>query len=170
MIPAEYIGPYGGSNVFSLALLVLAIKWPRPTRYLFVLVFVAAGMFNTYTALTQPELYLNYAELAVLDIYRKFIDGLFSDYTQTFVLLIAAGQLTVGACLLGSGNLLSLGVAGGIVFFVAICPLGLGSAFPMPLVLAIALLVMKRRLQKQLPPSIETGEDIYDDRTRRKTQ
>jgi len=54
MIPAEYVGPYLGSNIVSAALVLAAMKWPRLTHVLFVLIFPAAGLFNIYTVLTQP--------------------------------------------------------------------------------------------------------------------
>ena len=111
-----------------------------------MLIFVAAGLFNTYTAITQPDVYLDYHDMAVLDVYRRFINGFFSEYTQAIVLSIALGQLSVGALLTGSGHLLRMGVAGGVIFFIAITPLGVGSAFPATLLMAVALIVMQRRL------------------------
>lgn len=146
MIPREFLGPYLGSNIISTGLVFAAVKWPRLTRVPFVLIFVAAGLFNTYTAHTQPDVYLDYGDMAVLDVYRRFIDGFFSEYTQAIVLAIAVGQLSVGALLTGSGHLLRMGVAGGVIFFIAIAPLGVGSAFPATLLVAVALIVMQWRL------------------------
>lgn len=150
MIPPEYLGPYIGSNIVSAALLLSAFKWPRLTRVLFVLIFLAAGLFNMYTALTRPEEYLGYGEMAVLELYRHFIYGFFSEHTQAIVLVIASGQLCVSALLTGSGHLLRLGVAGGVIFLIAITPLGIGSAFPATLLMAAALIVMQRRLVQGL--------------------
>ena len=50
----------------------------------------------------QPEVYLDYANMAVLNCYRDFINGPFRANTQTFVFLIAAGQMFVGALLITS--------------------------------------------------------------------
>jgi hypothetical protein len=146
MISREFLGPYLGTNIVSAALVFSAIKWPRLTRVLFVVIFVAAGLFNTYTALTQPDVYLDYGDMAVLDVYRQFINGFFSEHTQAIVLAIALGQLSVGALLTGGGHPLRMGVAGGVIFFIAITPLGVGSAFPATLLMAVALIVMQRRL------------------------
>jgi hypothetical protein len=146
MIPREFLGPYLGFNIVSAGLVFAAFKWPRLTRVLFVLIFVAAGLFNTYTALTQPEAYLDYGDMAVLDVYRRFIDGFFSEHTQAIVLAIALGQLSVGALLTGNVHLVRMGVAGGVIFFIAITPLGVGSAFPATLLMAVALIVMQWRL------------------------
>lgn len=143
-MPADYLAPILVSNAVAAGMILLAIKWPRVARGLVVFVFLAAGAFNTYTALTQPESYLNYANWAVLDVYRNFISGPFAANTQLFVLVIAAGQLAVAALLTRSGRVFNLGIAGGIVFFVAIAPLGIGSAFPSTLLMALALIILHR--------------------------
>ena len=152
MIPQEFLLPYLVTNIISAALLFAAFKWPRLTRVLFVLIFTAAGLFNIYTAITEPQVYQTYKELAVLAIYRNFIDGFFSEHTQLIIIIIAVGQLCVGALLVGSGRLLRMGVIGGIIFLVAIAPLGFGSAFPATLLMVGALFISQLRIirkQKQ---------------------
>ncbi len=146
MLPSEFLGPYLGSNIISAALVVAAAKWPRVTRVLFVIIFLVAGIFNAYTAITEPEAYLMYADMAVLDVYRNFITGLFSSHTEVIVLAIALGQLGVAALLCGDNRFLKIGVVGGAIFFVAIIPLGVGSAFPASLLMAISIVLMWRRL------------------------
>ena len=47
MIPREFLGAVIGSNVVSLGLVLLAIRWPRLARVLFALIFllvVLAGL------------------------------------------------------------------------------------------------------------------------------
>ncbi|MBC7339277.1 MAG: hypothetical protein H5U04_05385 [Firmicutes bacterium] len=119
MIPREFLGAVIGSNVVSLGLVLLAIRWPRLARVLFALIFLGAGVFNLTMAVRDPEVYLVYARWAV-DFYRRF---------------------------------LWLGVAGGIVFLLAIAPLGVGSAFPSTLLMAVALYLMWRRLGGRRLPS-----------------
>ncbi len=146
MLSSEFLGPYLGSNIISATLVVAAVKWPRVTRALFVTIFLSAGVFNAYTAITEPEAYLMYADMAVLDVYRNFITGFFSGHTEIIVFAIAIGQLGVAALLCGGNRFLTIGVGGGVMFFVAIMPLGVGSAFPASLLLAIAIVLMWRRL------------------------
>jgi hypothetical protein len=148
-IPPKYLGPYIGSNIVAIGLLVVAAKWPKVARALFILIFLAACIVNAFTVLTQPEAYLMYGETAVVQAYRDFIYGPFSQYTAAFVLAIAIGQLAVAALLVGKGILLRLGVIGGIIFLTAIAPLGVGSAFPFSLFAIAALLVMYRKLSRQ---------------------
>ncbi len=153
MISSEILGPYLVSNLFSVALATVAFKWPRLSRFLFVAIFVAAGFFNAFMALTEPEAYLSYADMAILNSYRSFIAGFFFFFSRFFVLSIALGQLLVAVLLCGGKNFLRLGVTGGIMFFLAIMPLGLGSAFPASLILAIALFLMWHRLVRNRPES-----------------
>ena len=144
-IPPHFLGPYIGSNVVAFALLVAAYRWPRVSRILFVVLFLGAGAFNIATAITDPEAYMVYADLALLDVYRDFIRGFFADRITVLVGAIAVCQLAIAGLLAGSGWLLKAGAAGGIIFFVAIAPLGVGSAFPSTLLLATALAVLARR-------------------------
>ena len=151
MIQPEYLGPYIGSNVIAVALIVVAVLRPKIARAIFALIFLAAGAFNAYTALTQPEAYLAYGELTFFPFYRDFIDGVFSSYTAIFVLAIAAGQLIVGILLATASRniLLTLGVIGAIIFLTAIAPLGIGSAFPFSIFAITALVVMALKLRRQ---------------------
>jgi hypothetical protein len=143
--PPEYLRPILIINAVSVGLILLALKWPRLTRAVFAVIFFAASLFNFYTAFTNPAVYLDYAGMAALDLYRDFINGPFRAHTQTFVFLIAAGQMFVGALLTQKGFLSRLGVVGGVLFFVAIAPLGIGSAFPSTLLMAAALLITNRQ-------------------------
>ena len=146
-IPPEVLGPYIGSNVVAIALLLVAALWPKVARVLFVVIFFAAGIFNAYTVITEPMAYVEgYGELAVLKLYQDFIYGVFSQYTIAFVLAIAVGQIAVGGLLLAKRPLLTLGVIGGTIFLAAIAPLGVGSAFPFSVFAIAALVVMYRRL------------------------
>ena len=152
MIHQEFLLPYLVTNIISAALVFLAFRWPRLTRVLFVLIFAGAGLFNIYTAITEPSVYQTYKELAVLAFYRNFIDGFFSEHAQLIILIIAVGQLSVGTLLIGNGRLLNMGVIGGTIFLVAIAPLGFGSAFPETLLMVGALFITQWRLirvQKQ---------------------
>lgn len=144
---AEYLGPFIVANIVALLFLAAAINLTRLARVLFVILFLAAGVFNIYTAFTKPQAYLVFGDLAILDVYRNFVHGFFSEHTRGIVVAIATGQLALAALLSTSGRLLRLGAAGAVVFFVAISPLGAGSAFPAPLLLAAAIIVMLQREQ-----------------------
>ncbi|HET9985916.1 MAG TPA: hypothetical protein VFQ38_20120 [Longimicrobiales bacterium] len=148
MIPREDAVPLAVSNGVAFALLGVAVRWPRVARRLFVLLFSGASIFNALTALRDPQIYVRaFGPLAVLEAYRAFISGPFSRHAQAIVLAIAAGQLAVAALLAAGGRYRRLGAVGAVVFLLAITPLGLGSAFPFPLIAIVAILVMDRRLE-----------------------
>ena len=101
-----------------------------------------------YSGITNPEAYVNtYGPLAI-DLYQKIIYGVFSSYASLFVILIALGQLLVGIFLLQKRTLFKLGILGGITFLISISPLGIGSAFPFPLLMSISLILLHIRHKK----------------------
>jgi hypothetical protein len=142
-----FLAPWIVSNAIALLLLIAALPWARFVRWSFVVIFLAAGIFNTYTAFTEPGVYLDYAERTFLPFYRDFILGSFSQYTTAYVVAIAVGQLTVAILLALPRRFLQLGVVGGTVFLIAIAPLGVGSAFPCTLIMTAALWVMLGKLR-----------------------
>ena len=148
-VPSEWLGPYIGSNLFSILLSVVAALRPRVSRWVFVLMFLAAGIVNISTAIQQPWVYLDYGQSALPELYRSFIYGFFSQHTQPIVLAIATGKLIVGVLLITRGWLFGLGVLGGIIFLVAIAPIGVFSGFPATLIMAAALFVTWRRLPQR---------------------
>ena len=142
----DFLVPYIISNVFSLALIFVCYKWPKVGKIAWGVIFFAAGAFNIFTALTNPSIYVQaYGTSAVLPLYRDFIYGLFSRHTALFVTLIGAGQMTTAALLLLSDRSFPFGILGGILFLLAITPLGLGSAFPSTLLMAVSLVLLWRR-------------------------
>jgi hypothetical protein len=152
-IPPDVIGPYIASNAFGVLGIICAWFWPRPTRALFAALFFGASLVNGWTALAQPGVYLTFSAGA-MGWYRDFIDGQFSQNPALFVFAIAAGQLAVGICLAVGGRLLRWGVLGGVVFLVAIAPLGFtGSAFPSTVLMACGLLLLQVRRHTESIPS-----------------
>ena len=127
------------SNLFALTLLFLSFKHLKLVRFLFCLLFGWASWANWTTALNSPDDYLNYADLTFLPGYKNFILGWFSGHILTFVGFIATSQAFIAFSLLLKGWTYRLGVVGGVFFLVTIIPLGVGSAFPCTIVLAIAM-------------------------------
>jgi hypothetical protein len=87
--------------------------------------------------LTTPADYLNYAQFAVLDVYRGFILGFFAQHITALVCTIAVGQACVAFLLATNGWLRRLGYIGAIVFLLAIVPLGVGAGFPATILMAL---------------------------------
>ena len=144
----QYLPMYIGSQVFSLVILLLAWKRPVWTRYIFAALFVAAGAFNWYTAMTTPEVYLMYADLTI-PLYHDFITGWFKDHITLLVPAIATGQVLIGAGLLAGGRWFDAACLGIVIFLLAIAPLGVGSAFPFSVTVSIAAYFVYRNRRRQ---------------------
>ena len=141
---------YGISNIVALLLLWSAWKNPVLARILFSILFGWAAWANTRMALLNPEDYLGYAEYTWSGWYRDFITGFFAQHIQPMVLAIAAGQACIALGLLGAGRIFRMACAGGIVFLLAIAPLGVGSAFPFSLIAGAGLWLLFRQGSRAL--------------------
>jgi hypothetical protein len=149
MIPREYLVPYLASNAIALVLLGLAFRKPAWVRWATIVIFTWAAWTNARLALTDPLEYQGFGELAVLEPYRRFIQGWFRGHTEWLVLPIAAGQLGIAVLVLVNSRWSRwVGAWSAIVFLTAIAPLGLGSAFPFSLTYGLAVLIMARRLSQ----------------------
>lgn len=137
-----YLIAYIISNLFAITLLFLSFKHVKLSRFLFFLLFGWASWANWTTAINSPNDYLNYAEFTFLPLYKNFILGWFSKHILALVGFIATAQALIALLLLLKSWVYKLGVIGGIAFLVAIIPLGIGSAFPCTIVLAIALAIL----------------------------
>src|SRR6478735_7814546 len=139
-----YLVAYLISNAVAIVLLVLAFKYPKIARVLFAVLFGWASWINWQTSLNAPQSYLEYADLAILDVYRQFIEGWFSKHISQIVPVIATCQGLIAIGLLLKGWLYQLSCIGGIVFLLAIMPLGTGSGFPCTFIMAVAIALLFR--------------------------
>ena len=134
----DYWFPYVITHVITFIMILICYKWPKIGKVAWGIIFILAGIFNIFTVVKDPQAYLGYRDNAV-DFYKFFIDGVFSSFTIFIVSLIGTGQILVGIFLFRRGKLFLLGILGGIIFLVAIAPLGIGSAFPATLLMVSSL-------------------------------
>lgn len=135
----EYLVPYIISQIVSLIILAVAWKRTRWGRWLFAVLFFWAAVTNMYTGITNPDIYLKYADLAI-PLYRDFINGWFSYYNHIIIPLIAIGQFMIATGILLKGIWFKLACLGSIIFLLSISPLLVGAAFPFSLTVSIAAL------------------------------
>jgi hypothetical protein len=154
----QYIIPWTISQVVSLIILFLAIKKPVWTRYIFAVIFIAAGIFNWFTAIRTPEAYLIYASTAIAP-YREFITGWFAGHVTIVIPLIATGQIMMGLLMFIGGRWLALGCIGIILFLLLIAPLGVGSAFPFSITVSIAAYLVYRKIRMRRRDQRNEGDD-----------
>jgi hypothetical protein len=133
--------PYIITHAFSFALIFICWKLPKIGKVVWGIIFILAALFNMYLGNSNPQKYVEYGQHAG-GLYQTFIYGPFSSYTSLFVSLIAFGQILVGIFLLMKRTFFLLGILGGIIFLIAISPLGIGSAFPSTLLMAFSLLLL----------------------------
>jgi hypothetical protein len=145
----EFLLLYLISNAVGLLLIYVCYRWFKAGRIVFSLIFLAAGIFNFYTAGKSPDVYVEaYGDSAWFSFYKDFIYGFFSQHVTLLVRIIAAGQIIIGIFLLLRGVLFMLGILGGIIFLLAIAPLGIGSAFPCTIFMAFGLYLLYRNKKK----------------------
>lgn len=138
----EHVLPYGISNAIAVVTVLIAYAQPAIARWIIALIFAYASVFNGQLALTRPEEYQGFADLAILPFYREIIEGPFKEHAREFLLMIALGQGITAVSLMIGGKALWIGVAGVCIFLTAIIPLGVGSAFPFSAVVSLAALVV----------------------------
>lgn len=137
--------PYIISNSVAIIAMLCAMRWPTVARVFLSTIFIGAFAFNLFTAIMDPSAYLEFGEFTTNAFYRSFILGPFSYHVQLYVLLIAGCQLLVGVFISYKGPLMNIAMVGGIFFLLAISPLGFGAAFPAPMIMALALVILMFR-------------------------
>jgi hypothetical protein len=141
MTPSQIILTYFLSNLVAITFFFISLKWKILARALYAGLFMWAAWLNWSIAHTNPAFYLNYSKYA-LGWYRDFILGSFSYYITPFVSFIAICQFFIGLGQLSGGIIFKISCIGGIIFLIAIAPLGFLSAFPSGLTWSAGLLVL----------------------------
>lgn len=133
------------SAVFMVIVLSVCIVRPRAGRWFLGLFFLAMGLgVNLAFVLWDPQQFvaLGTAE-PLVPAYAAFFGAVVASAPALWGLLVVAFQVAVGVLLLGRGATVRWGLAGAIVFVLAITPLGPWTlANPL---LAVALATLWRR-------------------------
>lgn len=109
---------------------------PASHELALALIFGWAVWINYDTCHEHPEAYLEFGRYAMG--YSSFINGWFRGHIKGMVSTIAAGQGLIALAMSYRGQWVRAACMAAIVFLLAITPLGLGAAFPFPLILAFA--------------------------------
>lgn len=139
-----YILPYFISNLAAIIILISSIYQTKLARFFFVLLFSWACWKNYSVAHQSPGDYLAYADLAI-PLYRDLINGWFKNNITELVTMISICQGLIALGMAIKGIWVKLACIGSIIFFLFISPLGVGAAFPFPLITALAAyLIIKK--------------------------
>ncbi|MBS1718245.1 MAG: hypothetical protein JSS72_10995 [Armatimonadetes bacterium] len=130
--------PHIISVVVAVVALAFSLFKPQVARGMIAFGFAYAGGINLWMALASPQEYFTYADFVIVPAYKDFILGSFQSIVTAMVAAIAIGQLLIAAALALGGRLLPFGVAGVVIFLLAIAPFGQGSAFPFSVLVSLA--------------------------------
>ena len=129
--------PFLVTNVFGACVLTLSIWRPSAAKWVNALVFASAGAFNLFTSMTNPTAYQDFARHALIPLLRDIIEG--PPNTLLIVGTIAVGQILSGVFLILGERTKFLGAVYVTLFLLGIAPLGVGSAFPLSVLLSLAV-------------------------------
>jgi len=141
----QYLFPFLISNLLCGRCVLASLIKPLLARIFLALVFLWAGWVNSGYAIRNPAIYLEYKDLTPLPVYREFIKGFFALHTRMIVIMIAFFQFMIFIGMLTKNGWFRLACLGGIIFGIAIAPLGIGSAFPATLLMAWAFYILFRK-------------------------
>lgn len=151
-------------NGITLLVLITAFRKPELSRLWLALILASAAVVNGVLAFRAPQSYLAFANVAVFEWYADYITGPFRDNITLVVMTIAVLQLLTAFGMLHRGLPGKAAFTGAILFFLAIAPLGAGSAFPAPVFLGAACLVILLKWKKsgvKIAGTAQQGSHLY---------
>ena len=112
------------SSAFVLALVILCINRPNAGRIFlgFFFLAMALGVNGSFT-FGNPQAYLDYAEGALIPLYRDLAVSIVAISPVAFGLVLMTFEIAVGLLLLDKHRSVRLGLIGTTVFLVGIAPL-----------------------------------------------
>lgn len=142
-----FTGLHLGAIAMALLFTFAAFRQPRLGRAAFAWLFGVAALVNAATALTAPELYLYYADVAVVGWFRERSLQLFMQHAQVTMLAVALLQAAMTGGIVVGGRPARAACWAMTAFLLAVAPLGVGSGFPSTVILALgsARLALRER-------------------------
>jgi hypothetical protein len=129
-------------SIFSALLIAISVYRPNVGRIVAGLFFLAMALgVNLTLILVDVGFYVTYGSQALLPLYRWFFREVVALNPTFFAILLVAYEFTVGILMLNKGLYVRLGLAGGILFLLAITPLGLETLGNIGMAVALALLL-----------------------------
>jgi hypothetical protein len=119
-------GPIFTGILLSLILIVVSLKKANAARIGLGIFFLlmAIGVNGTITFL-NPQLYVTYGQEALLSSYRDLCSDIIVLNPVVFGLLLILFEISIGLLMLYKGIYVKVGLAGAILFLIAISPVSL---------------------------------------------
>ena len=112
------------SSVFVAAVVILCLMKPNAGRIFLGLFFLAMALgVNGFFTFSNPQGYVDYAEGALIPLYRDLALTIVGLSPMGFGLLLMAFEITMGLLLLHKHRAVKYGLVGTMVFLVGIAPL-----------------------------------------------
>lgn len=146
----KLINPFTVSIAFELLLILLSLFKPQISRVVTGIFFLLMALgVNLTVLLTDPGLYALAGKNAILPLYRWFFATVLGYIPVPFVIALIAFETAVGLLILHKGKAVKIGLLGGILFCLALFPVGIEEASTPLLALALALL-LRRPFERSL--------------------
>jgi hypothetical protein len=138
------INPFTIWLTFVLLVFLFCLIKPNAARIFIGFFFLAMAIgINIVTVFVAPQSYIEMGKNALIPFYRWVFLNIIALNPALFVLPIAAYQITIAMMMLNKEKYVKLGLIGGIIFLVAITPLGVESLPNLALAVALGWLLRK---------------------------
>jgi len=120
----QNLSPFLISSIFVLAVVILCFAKPNAGRIFlgFFFLIMALGVNGSFT-FGNPQAYLDYANGALIPIYRTLTVSIISLSPFLFGLLVMAFEISMTVLLLNKGKFVKLGLLGTMLFLAGMAPL-----------------------------------------------
>lgn len=108
----------------GLTFLLESLVRPKSGRMSFGVLFLVTCVINVLIALLSPGSLAHITDNALLPFYRDVTTQLIAPFATPFLLLLALYELLVGLLILSKGRLVKVGLIGGMLFCLALIPVG----------------------------------------------
>jgi hypothetical protein len=131
--------------VFCLLVLLLCLVRPYAGRiFIGIFFLIMAVGVNVVLVLIAPDQFVALGtDAPVVSLYRWFFENIVALVPPLFGLLAAGYEITIALMMLSKGRYVKWGLIGGIVFLIAITPLGVWTLGNPIMALALAYLLTK---------------------------
>jgi hypothetical protein len=156
--------------VFSLLVLLLCLVRPGAGRiFLGIFFLVMAIGVNVVLVLISPDLFVGLGtNEALIPLYRWFFENVVAVAPPLFGMLVAAYEVTIALLMFSKGRYVKWALIGGIVFLIAITPLGVWTLANPILAVATAYLLTKE-YERSLPEMLSlTARPVRQERGERR--
>jgi hypothetical protein len=117
--------PFTAWLTFVIMVFIFCIIKPNAARIFIGLFFLVMAIgINIVTVLIAPESYIEMGKNSFIPFYRWVFMNIIAQNPALFVLPIAACQIILAFLMLSKKRYVKIGLIGGIIFLVAITPLG----------------------------------------------